>query len=78
MLDGRKRDRGMMCPVCKTRQNKVLDTRANFEFILRRRQCLNGHKYQTKEYAIPETPICEKPETPKISGGSFLSKLWHG
>jgi transcriptional regulator NrdR family protein len=68
----------MMCPVCKTRQNKVLDTRANPEFILRKRQCNNGHKYQTKEYAIFETPICEESETPKASGGSLLSKLWHG
>ena len=68
----------MMCPVCKARGNKVLDTRANPEFILRKRQCLNGHKYQTKEYAISETQICEKPETSEVGGGSLLSKLWHG
>jgi transcriptional regulator NrdR family protein len=67
----------MMCPVCGIRNAKVLDTRANPEFILRRRECKNGHKYQTKEYAIPEAPICEKQETPKASGGFSLSKLWH-
>ena len=67
----------MMCPVCKTRGNKVLDTRANPEFILRKRQCLNGHKYQTKEYAISETSICEKPKAAETSGSSLLSKLWH-
>jgi len=68
----------MMCPVCGIRNAKVLDTRASPEFILRRRECKNGHKYQTKEYAIPETPVCEKPETSKASGSSLLSKLWHG
>ena len=73
----------MMCPICKTRHNKVLDTRANPKFILRRRICANGHKYLTREYAItddaiPETPVCEKPETAKASGSSLLSKLWHG
>jgi transcriptional regulator NrdR family protein len=57
----------MMCPVCKTRYNKVLDTRANPEYILRRRECYNGHKFSTKEYAIFETPICEKPKTPQVS-----------
>ena len=68
----------MMCPVCGIRNAKVLDTRANPEFILRRRECKNGHKYQTKEYAIPETPVCEKPEVIEASGSSLLSKLWHG
>ena len=68
----------MMCPVCGTRKNKVLDTRASPEFIARRRQCDNGHKYQTKEYAISEASICEKPETTEASGSSLLSKLWHG
>jgi hypothetical protein len=67
----------MKCLVCGTSKNKVLDTRANPEFILRRRECLNGHKYQTKEYAISETPVCEKPETVKTGGGFSLSKLWH-
>jgi transcriptional regulator NrdR family protein len=67
----------MMCPVCGIRKNKVLDTRASPEFILRRRECENGHKYQTKEYAISETPVCEKPETVKASSGFSLSKLWH-
>ena len=72
----------MMCPICKTRHNKVLDTRANPEFILRRRLCDNGHKYLTKEYAITddtifEASIREKPETPKVSNEFALSKLWH-
>ena len=71
-----------MCPVCKTRHNKVLDTRANPEFILRRRLCDNGHKYLTKEYAITddtifEASICEKPKTSKVSNEFALSKLWH-
>ena len=68
----------MMCPVCGIRNAKVLDTRANPEFILRRRECKNGHKYQTKEYAIPETPVCEESKAAETSGGSLLSKLWHG
>ena len=68
----------MMCPVCKTRHNKVLDTRANPNYILRRRLCDNGHKYQTKEYAISETKVCEKPKTSETGGESLLSKLWHG
>lgn len=72
----------MMCPVCKTRHNKVLETRANPDFVLRKRICANGHKYQTKEYAITddtifEAPIREEPKTPKASGGFSLSKLWH-
>ena len=68
----------MMCPICKTRHNKVLDTRANPEFILRKRQCENNHKYQTKEYAISKTQICEKPETIEAGGSTLLSRLWHG
>ena len=68
----------MRCPICKTRHLKVLDTRPNPEFIARKRQCENGHKFQTEEYAIPETPIHKKPETIETGGGSFLSKLWHG
>lgn len=68
----------MMCPRCGSEQLKVLDTRSNPEFVSRKRQCENNHKFYTKEYAIPETQICEKSEATKISGGSFLSKLWHG
>ena len=68
----------MMCPVCGIRNAKVLDTRANPEFILRRRECKNGHKYQTKEYAISEAPICEESKVVEASGSSLLSKLWHG
>jgi len=71
-----------MCPVCKNRHNKVLDTRANPEFILRRRICANGHKYLTKEYTITddtifEASIREEPKTPKVSDKFSLSKLWH-
>ena len=68
----------MRCPICKTRHLKVLETRANPEFIARKRKCENNHKFYTKEYAISETPICEKPEVTEAGGGSFLSKLWHG
>jgi transcriptional regulator NrdR family protein len=68
----------MMCPVCGIRNAKVLDTRANPEFILRRRECKNGHKYQTKEYAISETSVCEESKAVEASGSSLLSKLWHG
>ena len=68
----------MMCPVCGIRNAKVLDTRANPEFILRKRECKNGHKYQTKEYAVSETQICEESKIAETSGGSLLSKLWHG
>lgn len=72
----------MMCPICKTRHNKVLDTRASPGFVLRRRLCDNGHKYLTREYAIKddtifEASVCEKSETPKTSSGFSLSKLWH-
>ena len=68
----------MMCPRCGSEQLKVLDTRSNSEFVSRKRQCENNHKFYTKEYAIPETEICEKPKVVEASGGSFLSKLWHG
>ena len=68
----------MMCPICGIRHAKVLETRANPEFIFRRRECGNGHKYQTKEYAISEAPICEESKAVEASGGSLLSKLWHG
>jgi transcriptional regulator NrdR family protein len=68
----------MMCPRCSSENLKILDTRSNPEFVSRRRICVNGHKFLTKEYAIPEAPVCEKPETPKTSGGFSLSKLWHG
>ena len=67
----------MMCPRCGSETLKVLDTRSNPEFVSRKRQCENNHKFYTKEYAISETPICEKPETPKTSGGSILSALWN-
>ncbi len=78
MLDGRKGNRSMKCPRCESEQLKVLDTRSNPEFVSRKRQCANNHKFYTKEYAISETPICEESETSKASGGSLLSKLWHG
>jgi len=68
----------MMCPRCGSETLKVLDTRSNPEFVSRKRQCENNHKFYTKEYAIPETSICEKPETPKASGPTLLSRLWHG
>ena len=67
----------MMCPRCGSEILKVLDTRSTPEFVSRKRQCENNHKFYTKEYAISETPICEKPETVKISGGSILSALWN-
>jgi len=68
----------MMCPRCATENLKVLDTRSTPEFVSRRRICINGHKFLTKEYAISETQVCEKPEATETSGGSLLSKLWHG
>ena len=68
----------MMCPRCGSEQLKVLDTRSNPEFVSRKRQCENNHKFYTKEYAISQAQICEKPEAAEVSGGSFLSKLWHG
>ena len=68
----------MMCPRCGSETLKVLDTRSTPEFVSRKRQCENNHKFYTKEYAIPETSICEKPEATEAGGISFLSKLWHG
>lgn len=68
----------MMCPRCSSENLKVLDTRSTNEYITRRRMCLNGHKFLTKEYAIPETQVCEKPKTIETSGSTLLSKLWHG
>jgi len=73
----------MMCPRCSSENLKVLDTRSTPEFVSRRRICINGHKFITQEYAITddsilEAPIREKPKTPKTSGVSLLSKLWHG
>jgi transcriptional regulator NrdR family protein len=67
----------MMCPRCGSETLKVLETRSNPEFVSRKRQCENNHKFYTKEYAISEAQVCEKPETAKISGGSFLSTLWN-
>lgn len=67
----------MKCVRCDTESLKVLDTRSQQDYVLRRRICINGHKFLTKEYAIPETQVCEKPETAKISGGSLLSALWN-
>jgi transcriptional regulator NrdR family protein len=68
----------MMCPRCSSENLKVLDTRSTNEYITRRRMCLNGHKFLTKEYAIPEAQVREKPETPQVSSATLLSKLWHG
>ena len=68
----------MMCPRCSSENLKVLDTRSTPESVTRRRMCINGHKFLTKEYAISETSICEKPETPEASGPTLLSRLWHG
>ena len=68
----------MMCPRCSSENLKVLDTRSTPEYVTRRRMCINGHKFLTQEYAIPETQICEKPKTPEASGSTLLSRLWHG
>ena len=67
----------MMCPRCGSETLKVLDTRSTPEFVSRKRQCENNHKFYTKEYAISEAQVCEKPETAKISGNSILSTLWN-
>jgi transcriptional regulator NrdR family protein len=67
----------MMCPRCATENLKVLDTRSTPEFVSRRRICINGHKFITKEYAISETPIRQKPKVVEASGISLLSKLWN-
>ena len=67
----------MMCPRCGSETLKVLDTRQHPEYVTRKRQCENNHKFYTKEYAISETQVCEKPETAKISGSSILSTLWN-
>jgi len=68
----------MMCPRCGSETLKVLDTRSTPEFVSRKRQCENNHKFYTKEYAIPETSICEKPEVIEAGGPTLLSRLWHG
>jgi transcriptional regulator NrdR family protein len=68
----------MKCVRCDTENLKVLDTRSQQDYVLRRRICINGHKFLTKEYAIPETQVCEKPKTVEASGATLLSKLWHG
>ena len=68
----------MMCPRCGSETLKVLDTRSTPEFVSRKRQCENNHKFYTKEYAISETPICEKPEVTEAGGSTLLSRLWHG
>lgn len=67
----------MMCPRCSSENLKVLDTRSTPEYVGRRRICINGHKFLTKEYAIPETSVREEPEITQVSGGSLLSKLWN-
>jgi transcriptional regulator NrdR family protein len=68
----------MKCVRCDTESLKVLDTRSQQDYVLRRRICINGHKFLTKEYAIPEAQIREKPETPQVSSATLLSRLWHG
>lgn len=42
---------GVKCPVCGAALAKVLDTRTSMNGeIIRRRECLNGHRFRTVEY----------------------------
>jgi len=39
----------MECPVCKSNKSKVVDKRNYEDHILRRRECNNGHRFNTIE-----------------------------
>lgn len=39
----------MKCPQCKTKDNRVLETRKYASFIHRRRMCKTGHTFITIE-----------------------------
>lgn len=41
----------VVCPECKTRQCLVIDSRIAGDGIRRRRQCINGHRFTTREIA---------------------------
>ena len=48
----------MNCPVCNT-WTTVSETRNRGAFVLRRRECANGHKFKTEERTV------EKKRKPK-------------
>ena len=44
----------MKCPTCGSPLHRVLSTRVRNDYIERRRECFNLHRWTTKETQVPE------------------------
>jgi hypothetical protein len=48
---------GLRCPECGTCYTRIVDSRAKTEFVRRRRECRNKHRFTTYEKPYqPPTP----------------------
>ena len=45
---------GISCPECGMRQNIAIDSRPSLSYTRRRRVCINGHRFTTRETVVDE------------------------
>jgi transcriptional regulator NrdR family protein len=50
----------MECPNCRSIKSKVLDKKNRQSYIVRRRQCENGHRYTTMELDANKPGVAKK------------------
>ena len=57
----------MKCPICNV-WTSINDTRSKGAFVQRRRECANGHKFNTEEHVTVKKPSAKyKKKTPNDS-----------
>lgn len=47
-------DEGLCCPECGSQRLRVVQTVGAYGYVLRRRKCMKGHNFSTKEV------VCDK------------------
>ena len=50
-VSGHKRPPSVPCPTCESRRTWITNTRASKDGLYRRRECVNGHRFNTEETA---------------------------
>jgi transcriptional regulator NrdR family protein len=64
----------MECPQCKSNKSKVVDKRNTPNHIVRRRQCENGHRYNTLEVESNKSGVTKKGSI-DTTNPNFESKM---
>lgn len=45
---------GICCPECGKRESITIDSRPSLSYVRRRRLCIEGHRFTTREEVVPE------------------------